>query len=236
MDMLVQYTRRLMPAACEWTTDCRGDHAPQNRRYGVPMNLARFFAFMCLLALAVTTTPFVQSAERATLTYEWSASEQRRITSNAAKLPKADDGYWENKFKNLSARSNISADLAVAGFYWLETAVETFGKVSGLAFSKVTYGQVRLVIHDKPADFTAANPAATGVRCAHKVIASDSGKTDIEFHVVAGAERSATNFGAVIPLAELQYEVGLAFTQLCTGKTTSPAFLARGLAEFFAGW
>jgi len=215
------------------------------------MFLARFFALVCVLALVVTTSPLVQSAERANLTWEWSPSEQKRITSNATRLTKGDDGYWENKFKNIAARTNVSAELAVAGFYYLETAVETFGKVSGLAFSKTTYGQVRLVIHDKPADFTAANPSAanpsaanpsatnpsaTTGRCTHKVVATDSGKTDIEFHVVAGTERSAINFASVIPLAELQYEVGLAFTQLCTGKTTPPAFLARGLAEFFAGW
>ncbi|HEX3135558.1 MAG TPA: hypothetical protein VHX44_18490 [Planctomycetota bacterium] len=190
---------------------------------------------VCVLTAMAITSPLIVAAERATLTYEWSAPEQKRITSNAAKLTKADDGYWENKFKNLSARTNVSADLAFAGFYYLETTVETFGKVSGLAFSKTAYGQVRLVIHGTAADFTAANPGATG-RCAHKVVTSDSGKIDVEFHVVAGADRSAVNFGSVIPLADLQYEIGLAFTQLCTGKTAPPAFLARGVAEFFAGW
>lgn len=200
------------------------------------MTLARFFALMCLLALAITATSFLHSAERATHTWEWSASEQKRITSNAAKLSKGDDGYWEHKFKNISARTNASAELAIAGFYYLETAVETFGKVSGLAFSKATYGQVRLVIHDKLDDFKTANPTATGSSSAHQVIANENGKTDIEFHVVAGPDRSAVDFGAVIPLAELQYELGLAFAQLCTGKTTPPPFLARGLAEFFSGW
>lgn len=197
--------------------------------------LARCFTVPCLLALAVATTPLVYSAERAALPWEWTAPEQKRITSNATKLSKGDDGYWENRFKNLSARSNVSAELAVAGFYYIETAVETFGKVSGLAFSKTTYGQVRLVIHDKAADLTAANPGATG-RCVHKVVAGDGGRTDVEFHVVAGTERGATAFAAAIPLAELQYEIGLAFTQLCTGRTAAPAFLARGVAEFFAGW
>lgn len=197
---------------------------------------ARFFVSVCVVALVTVAIPLVRSAERATHTWEWSVSEQKRISSNAAKLTKGDDGYWEHKFKNLSARTNASAELAIAGFYWLETAVETFGKVSGLAFSKTTYGQVRLVIHDKAADFAAANPTATGSSCAHKVVANDNGKTDVEFHVVAGKDRSAVDFAAVIPLAELQYELGLTFAQLCTGKTTPPAFLARGLAEFFAGW
>lgn len=198
---------------------------------------ARSCALACLLAMAaVTTIPLASSAERSPLAWTWTGPEQKRITSNAAKLPKGDDGYWENKFKNLSARSDVSAELAVAGFYWLETAVETFGKVSGLAFSKATYGNVRLVIHDKADGLTAANPAATGARCAHKLVAADVGKTDVEFHVVAGPERNAAAFASAIPLAELQYEVGLAFTQLCTGKTAPPAFLDRGLAEFFAGW
>jgi hypothetical protein len=182
------------------------------------------------------TTPLAQSAERSPLAWEWSVSEQKRITSNAAKLAKGEDGYWENKFKTTSARSNVSADLAMAGFYYLEAAIDTFGKVSGLAFSKATQGQVRLVIHDKQDDLNAANPSATGARCAHKVVAGENGKTDVEFHVVAGQERSALKFAAVIPLAELQYEIGLAFTHLCTGKTDPPAFLDRGLAEFFAGW
>jgi hypothetical protein len=188
-----------------------------------------------VMAMAITS-PLMYAAERTALPWEWTTPEQKRITSNATKLPKGDDGYWENKFKNLSARTNVSAELAVAGFYYLEAAVETFGKVSGIAFSKTTYGQVRLVIHDKPSDFAAAIPSATGTHCAHKVVASDSGKTDIEFHVVAGNERNAVNFAAVIPLAELQYEIGLAFAQLGTGKTAPPAFLARGIAEFFAGW
>lgn len=200
------------------------------------MTLARFLALACVLTAVAVTSPLVQSAERATLPWEWSVSEQKRITSNASKLTKGADGYWEHKFKNITARTNVSADLAVAGFYWLETAAESFGKVSGLAFSKTTYGQVRLVIHDKPEDFKAANPTTDGVRCAHRVVAADNDKTDIEFHVVAGAEHSAVAFAAVIPLADLQYEVGLAFTRLCTGKTEPPAFLARGLAEFFAGW
>lgn len=199
------------------------------------MILARLFAIGCVVALVITTTPLTSSAERAKLSWEWTAPEQKRITSNATRLTKGADGYWENKLKNVSARTNVSAELAVAGFYYIETAVETFGKVSGLAFSKTTAGQVRLVIHDKSDDFKSVHPAATG-RCAHQVLTSDSGKIDVEFHVVAGTERSAMNLAAVIPLAELQYEFGLVFAQLCTGKTTPPAFLDRGLAEFFAGW
>jgi hypothetical protein len=201
------------------------------------MILARLVAHACLLAVAVVaTTPLAPSAERTPLAWQWSVSEQKRIASNSAKLPKADDGYWENRFKNLSSRSNVSAELAVAGFYYLETAVETFGKVSGLAFSKATSGNVRLVIHDKQGDFDAANPSTTGARCAHKAVAGENDRTDIEFHVVAGQERSAGNFAAALPLADLQYEIGRAFAHLCTGRTEPPAFLERGLAEFFAGW
>jgi hypothetical protein len=191
---------------------------------------------MGVLAAMAIAPSVVCTAERAVLAHEWSAAEQKRITSNAAKLTKGDDGYWEHRFKNVSARTNVSAELAVAGFYYLETAVETFGKVSGLAFSKATAGQVRLVIHDRPADFAAANPSAGRARCAHKLVAADGGKSDVEFHVVAGPERNAMSLAAALPLAELQYEMGLAFAQLCTGKTPAPAFLARGLAEFFAGW
>jgi len=200
------------------------------------MTTVRLSGLVCILALAVISTPVLHSVERASLSWEWSAPELKRITSSASRLTKDETGYWEHKSRNLSARTNVSAELAIAGFHYLETAAGTFGKVSGLAFSKTTYGQLRLVIHDKPDTFTAANPTATGVRCTHKVVASDSDKTDIEFHVVAGVERNAVNFAAAIPLAELQYEIGLAFTQLCTGKTTPPTFLARGLAEFFAGW
>jgi hypothetical protein len=200
------------------------------------MILARTLALVCVLSV-VTATPLpVQSAERAGLTWEWSSPEQKRIASNASRLTKSDDGYWENKFKNISARTKVSAELAVAGFYYLETSVETFGKVSGLAFAKSTHGQVRLVIHDKLDDFKMANPTATGFPCTHNAVANESGKTDIEFHVVAGPDRSASNLGSIIPLAELQYEFGLAFSQLCCGKTTPPEFLARGMAEFFAGW
>ena len=117
------------------------------------MILARIFALVCVLAVVVITSPRVHSAERAALQWEWTAPEQKRITSNATRLTKGEDGYWENKFKNISVRTKVSAELAVAGFYYLETAVETFGKVSGVAFSKTTYGQVRLVIHDKLDDF-----------------------------------------------------------------------------------
>jgi hypothetical protein len=187
------------------------------------------------LAMMIGTAQFMHAAERARIAYEWTPAEQKRITSNALRVPKADDGYFEHKFKNLSARTNVSAELAVSGFYYLETVVETFGKVTGLAFSKTTYGSLRLVIHDKADDFKKANPEATG-SCTHKVMTADGGKTDIEFHVVVGNTRSGTDFGAVVPLAHLQYEIGLAFAQLCTGKTTTPPFLARGLAEFCAGW
>ena len=204
------------------------------------MILARILALMCVFTAMAVTNPLVQAAEQTNLPWEWSISEQKRITSNAARLAKGQDGYWENKFKNISARTNVSAEMAIAGFYYLETSVETFTKVSGLSFSKTTYGQVQLIIHDKPEDYKAATQASSqatdGLRCTHKVVTNDSGKTDIEFHVLAGKERSAVNFASAISLSELQYEFGLAFAQLCTGKTPAPEFLSRGLAEFFSGW
>lgn len=194
-------------------------------------------ALWCLLVVALVATPLLlRSEEQADLPWEWSSAEQKRITSNAARLAKGQDGYWESKTKNISARTNVSAEMAIAGGYYLEMSVVNFAKVSGLSFSKVTSGQVQLIIHDKPQDFKAANPAADGLRCTHKVVTNDSGKTDIEFHVLAGKEHFAVNFASAIPLSELQYEFGLAFAQLCTGKTPAPEFLSRGLAEFFSGW
>lgn len=209
------------------------------------MSCSRFFALCCFLVVAMAATPpLLRSGEQANVPWEWSSAEQKRITSNASRLAKGQDGYWENKFKNISTRTNVSAEMAMAGFYYLETSVETFTKVSGLSFSKITYGNIQLVIHDKPEDFKTATPAAApvgiqaadGLRCARKVVTNDSGKTDIEFHVLAGKDRSTVNFASAIPLSELQYEFGLAFSQLCTGKTLTPEFLSRGLAEFFSVW
>lgn len=167
--------------------------------------------------------------------WEWSRSDLHAIEEIEEDLEKADDGFWEIRFRDewLEVRTDVSPRFTAEFARFMLIFVEEFPEI----FPVDPKGRVMVTLRAKVFSNEAKYAAATGMAGSRGVfIWRWTGRGfdifDLNGYAENEGEHAWKNFGIKV----LQHEGAHAMLQKYVGRDIIPVFFNEGVATYFENW